>query len=496
MARRPIARKSPRHKPVARARRRSPTRVAEATIDPAQRGSAAAALSDEAVEEALRTGDHPALLEDLFGTPGYAQLRGLAQQAAARSVRGGERVLIVPGICGSRLGYRLGPIPNVLWIDPISIAAGRLTELRLKQSGDPGRVRALGVLLFAYLALKLRLRIGGYDAEFAAFDWRLSVSRLGAELAKEIDRTPGVKTHLVAHSMGGLVARAALAHKPANLERVVTLGTPNFGSYSPIQAFRGVHSIVQKVAFLDLKDDQRALAGVFGTFPGLLEMIPSPQQRPRDLFDLANWPTAGTHPDAALLHAAEATQAALPLPTENFRLIVGLDNETVVNTRLDDQRGEFLYDLSMDGDGTVPLDLARVSGLQTWVTTTSHGNMPNSESIARAVGNLLATGETTELPTLEERLGAAPRRSAVTRAMRESDLRTRALEGRRGRAPSPREQRNLVQEFAAPPDAEAALAAPAAAALLLAPPAVPEAAEPQLLSNFVVSRRERQRLDI
>src|SRR5262245_42204690 len=85
MARRPNSRKLPRRKPGTRSTR-APTRAAEATSDPAQRGSAAAALSDEAVEEALRTGDHPALLEDLFGAPGYAQLRGLAQQAAARSV--------------------------------------------------------------------------------------------------------------------------------------------------------------------------------------------------------------------------------------------------------------------------------------------------------------------------------------------------------------------------------------------------------------------------
>src|SRR5690349_468263 len=64
-------------------------------------------LPDTTVEEALRTGENQALLEDLFGTAGYAELRGLAREAAARSVRGGERVLIVPGIMGSKLGYEL-----------------------------------------------------------------------------------------------------------------------------------------------------------------------------------------------------------------------------------------------------------------------------------------------------------------------------------------------------------------------------------------------------
>ena len=80
--------------------------------------------------------------------------------------------------------------------------------------------------------------------------------------------------------MGGLVARAALSHNPQQLGRVVTLGMPNYGSYSPVQAFRGVHSIVQKIGFVDIRHDEAELAQIFGTFPGLLEMIPAHRLRP------------------------------------------------------------------------------------------------------------------------------------------------------------------------------------------------------------------------
>ncbi|KGJ67794.1 hypothetical protein BJA5080_01307 [Bradyrhizobium diazoefficiens SEMIA 5080] len=54
--------------------------------------------------------------------------------------------------------------------------------------------------------------------------------------------------HFVAHSMGGLVARAYIArHRPARLARVVMLGTPNSGSevadllqgFLPYRAFYG-----------------------------------------------------------------------------------------------------------------------------------------------------------------------------------------------------------------------------------------------------------------
>jgi pimeloyl-ACP methyl ester carboxylesterase len=451
-------------------------------------------LADAAVEEALRTGDQPGLLEDLFGPAGYAELRQLARQASARSVRGGERVLILHGIMGSKLGFPgRWPFQDVLWIDPVDIFGGRLGALRLGPGGDPGKVRSLGVLLAAYLALKLRLRIAGHDAEFWHFDWRLGLARLGAELARAIDDPPGRTTHLVAHSMGGLVARAALKHAPKNLEkgRVVTLGTPNFGSYSPVQAFRGVHSVVGKIAFIDTSHDPGELAGIFGTFPGLLEMIPSPERRPSlNLFKETSWPRQGTKPSPAMLAAAAAAQAALPRPDQRFLLIVGNGSETVVDARLDAAKDELVYDLSTEGDGTVPLDLAVVPGRDTWVTTAGHGGMPNSASVARAVDELLATGTTSELPKLDAAGGT--RGTTPMRSVADHDLAARLpAPGQRGRALAAREQRTLLEEFAAPPERDAATvsAAPAAA------PATTEGAA-RLLTNYVVMRRQRQRLDI
>lgn len=451
-------------------------------------------MTDEAVEKALLTGDQPALLEDLFGTAAHAELRLLARQAGARSVRGGERVLILHGIMGAKLGFPgTPPFDDVLWIDPVDIARGRLGELRLGAGGDPGAVRSLGVLLAAYLMLKLRLRIAGHDASFWHYDWRLGLDRLGAALAKDIDKAgAGRTTHLVAHSMGGLVARAALRHAPESLAkgRIVTLGTPNFGSYSPVQAFRGVHSVVQKIAFLDLAHDAEELAGIFGTFPGLLEMIPSPRLRPLDLFDPASWPATGARPEAAMLAAAKAAQVALPEPDERFLLIVGRGNETVVDARLDPGKGEFVYDLSPEGDGTVPLDLALVPGRPAWVTAAAHGSMPNSESVARAVDALLATGATAELPPIEEVRGVS--RAAPARSMAEAALRQRpAFAGERGRALAAREQRALLEEFAAPPAPRAEPAAPSATM-----PAVADEGTTRLLTNYVVMRRRRQRLDI
>ena len=68
----------------------------------------------------------------------------------------------------------------MLWIDPASIAGGRLTDLAL-----PSRrtIRPRGVLLSSYARLKLKLAIEGLDARFFAYDWRLGIDEIGAALA-------------------------------------------------------------------------------------------------------------------------------------------------------------------------------------------------------------------------------------------------------------------------------------------------------------------------
>src|SRR5207247_4540477 len=88
------------------------------------------ALHSDELERALLTGESRGLLEDYFGPDNYSQLRDLARDAAARPVRGGPRVLILPGIMGSTLAKTcpLG-IDYVLSINPIEVAIGGLSAL-------------------------------------------------------------------------------------------------------------------------------------------------------------------------------------------------------------------------------------------------------------------------------------------------------------------------------------------------------------------------------
>src|SRR6476661_5305725 len=217
-------------------------------------------LSTDILERKLITGESRGALEDYFGAENYGELRDLARDASTRSVRGGARVLVLPGIMGSTLARkRLGIFEDVLWLNPIEIALGKLFELKLNGGASP--YGASGVILLAYLKLKLRLKIGGFDVDFFPFDWRSSLTELGAQLAKAINNDAAAKVNLVAHSMGGLVARAALKQTGDKVAKLVMLGTPNYGSFAPVQVIRATYDVVQKIAKLDLKHKPEDLSG-------------------------------------------------------------------------------------------------------------------------------------------------------------------------------------------------------------------------------------------
>ncbi len=72
----------------------------------ASAGNSAFKLNDQVVEKYLASGEHSGMLEDYFGEEAYRELRRLAREASSRSVRGGPRVLIIPGIMGSKIGKK------------------------------------------------------------------------------------------------------------------------------------------------------------------------------------------------------------------------------------------------------------------------------------------------------------------------------------------------------------------------------------------------------
>jgi Alpha/beta hydrolase family len=352
--------------------------------------------SDGAILDALANGQHRASLREQFGAAAYQELSVLAARVQGAKNAGGPRVLILPGIMGSRLCV-VKPVrasQEVLWIDPERIALGRLKELILPSSGS---IRPMGVLLFYYARMKLMLEIEGFDVEFFPYDWRLGIDELGTALASRIaDRDQPV--NLVAHSMGGMIARFAAKRLPKRLVRkLILLGTPNRGSFAAVLALRGTYPFVRKMARLDHRHSPEYLAQkVFCTFPGIYHMLPSSRRRGAvDLLDPRSWPRTGTVPDAALLGRVAAVRKLLAAPDSRMCHIVGINRETVVAVRR--TSSGFEYGSSLNGDGSVPVALALLPKLKTYFIDESHGNLANNSRVIRAVADLLRRGSTRQL---------------------------------------------------------------------------------------------------
>ena len=405
------------------------------------------AAGDSQIEEWLASGAQRAELSDYFGPAEYRALAALARRArTARVSESSPRVLIVPGIMGSQLGLaRAAPQPNdIVWLDPLDIQHGRLAALRMPVAAP---IVPLGVVLFTYLRLKLHLRVAGFAVEFHDYDWRLSILQSGRALAERLRALRPAQVAIVAHSMGGLVSRAALAvEHTRHIERLVLLGTPNCGSFAAVQALRGTYAVVRKLARLTQRSSAESLSTeVFNSFPSLYELLPwgSCSVAGRDLFDARSWPAAGPRPHAELLEAARAAQRQLAPPDERFAIIAGVGAETVTAVR---RRGqEFLYTLTRDGDGTVPLASATLPGVRSAYARVAHSDLTRDPLVAAAVVDLLRTGSTRRLPS---RRANAVRASAQ---ISDGELRRTHAEKVDWAALTPKERRLFLENLNEPP---------------------------------------------
>ncbi len=143
------------------------------------------------------------------------------------------------------------------------------------------------------------------------YDWRqdnvLTAGKL-ADLIEQIKKDhadPGLKVDLIAHSMGGLVARYYLRYGredvlnsnefpvnysgARNVRRTILLGTPNLGSVGSLHAFiRGY-----KIGFRRIPPEAMATApSIYQMFPhNLYEWLVTATGKPlqRDIFDIKIW---------------------------------------------------------------------------------------------------------------------------------------------------------------------------------------------------------------
>jgi pimeloyl-ACP methyl ester carboxylesterase len=143
----------------------------------------------------------------------------------------GTPVILVPGMMGSSIGKH-GPWPILPETYPAPASSLHIHAPRTT----------------GWEHLNAYLIDSGFNVFDCPWDWRMKVSKAyGEYLILKINEALSVSTtgkvHIVAHSMGGLVARAYIqSDEYANrndVDKLVMVGTPNLGSTNPYYIWEG-----------------------------------------------------------------------------------------------------------------------------------------------------------------------------------------------------------------------------------------------------------------
>ncbi|WP_332673258.1 CHAT domain-containing protein, partial [Aromatoleum sp.] len=398
------------------------------------------------------TADDPAAL------PAFAPLaRRHEPDAAAARTRAALRaapmpdtrpvVIVLPGIMGSHLEIRAAQRApgdgDRVWFDFFDLATGGLSKIRF----DRPDVREEDLFDMAYGDLAEHLAASHFVIR-CPYDWRRPVQADGAaadRLADILKRAladhPSQPVRLLAHSMGGVVARAMIAKHPQLWaeavrragSRLVMLGTPNNGSHLMVEALLGKSDTMRKLARLDLAHGLQGVLDIVAGFPGALQLLPRPDfvdsgpSWEGSYLDAAVWPALAQHnrdrwfgdrvagaPVAETVAQALALWQGLlatndaPQPVERVHYVFGKAENTPCGLVLDGDRLKMVG--TPEGDGSVSWASGRLANLpdaQCWFMPADHGGLTDTPEHFPALVELLETGTTARLGRVPVPRGAA-----------------------------------------------------------------------------------------
>lgn len=316
-------------------------------------------------------------------------------------------VIVLPGIMGSSLTVD----GHEVWVNKWQLLRGRFAHLEV--NGDGRRVEPSG-LLKQYAPLVSHLA-GNWQVFTVPYDWRRDITEAADLLAERIEhddvRLGEQEVHIVAHSMGGLVARAFVAKHPDLWERVggrlIQLGTPNWGSFAIANALMGEELLLRALAFADVFHDKQDLVEVLSTFPGAYQLLPWVARTLPDgnndhagLYNRAAW-GEDTSIRQELLDRAKTFQQSIEGTVDPSRVIfiAGDGHRTPYRLRIE-ASGQISLGITEHGDGRVPHDFG-FEGLDvpTFFSGARHGDLASAPDVLKAIDELLSTGSTTVLPT-------------------------------------------------------------------------------------------------
>ncbi len=365
-----------------------------------------------------------------------------ARRSSGSEAAAAERpaVFVIPGILGSHLKDG----DKRVWLS-LRLVAG-LDRLRYEAGSQ--RVQPDGAIGLIYDDLMEHLAATHEVIEFA-FDWRRPLEdearRLATAVEAELDRrsASGQPVRIVAHSMGGVLARTMQLEAPRTWERllkregarVLMLGTPNGGSWAPMQVLSGDDTFGNALAAFGSPLRNRQARQLMAEMPGFIQLQAglldtqlalgredtwrSLAQQDLQRVQDANWwhghageaPLAayewGVPPQAVLDRAVALRQRldtqrdeALPRFADKLLLVVGQAEFTPDGFEWGKDGFSYL-DACRSGDGRVPLASALLPGVRTWTLAAEHGSLPDVKAAFAAYTELLLQGDTAQLPRLE-----------------------------------------------------------------------------------------------
>lgn len=384
-----------------------------------------------------------AQLRPLLGDDALAEYRDLARSAPSQQVLGDRptNLIFLPGVMGSLLVSQ--GLSGMWWIDLREL--GKLNDLGLQESGTQDATGGADIqpvgLDKSYAAFLTAVwKRDDFGHRVYPYDWRKPIPEVTAGLRNAVraarEANGGEPVHLVAHSMGGLVVRAALMRHPELWDmvgRIVFLGTPHYGSPA-IAGYLKNHlwgfDFLVVLGRLLSRQTFRSLWGVLdllpapaGVYPGTRD-DPDPAVHPCANFDLYN--AAAYH--LGLGHAEETRlQRGLDAAADFHRdlwcwhrdlaqdrrdrmaVIAGVGYRTLFRVayaprfgwaweRMDRVTSRVPGDANRDGDGRVPVASATLEYTgETRYVRGKHGELPSIPAAWTDAFSWL-TGGTLELP--------------------------------------------------------------------------------------------------
>ncbi|MEA3213732.1 MAG: hypothetical protein QOE70_6789 [Chthoniobacter sp.] len=310
-------------------------------------------------------------------------------------------LFVLPGIMGSHLEDGAGHV----WMNMDAIMQGGMARLEFGKKG----IRATNLMAENYERLCQYLA-SGYEVIPFPYDWRDSVEASAEALRKRIAAEKTDRPiRLLAHSMGGLVARAMITNHPdlwakllARGGRLVMLGTPNGGSYVIPRLLFGADETLRMLDQADAVHTAAQLSAIIAGFPGVLEMLPA--RNGVDFFQHDWWAglSQAAVPGRELLAAAATVRGKLAgSPTSaGMVYVAGASPATLSGIDLT-PGGTPVWTATTQGDGTVPYALGRIAGVPVYYMDAEHGDLANHPPAFPAITELLEKGETSLLPREE-----------------------------------------------------------------------------------------------